>query len=73
MNGRRNTKASRPVRVDDRCRTSPNAPTNEGSRRNIAPVTVATRRSATNPSLTVDITLTNNANSLYGNIFLTEY
>ena len=46
---------------------------NEGSRRNIASVTVAMRRSATNPSLTVDITLTNNASSLYGNIFLTEY
>jgi hypothetical protein len=42
----RSAEASRPVRVADRCRRSPNAPTNEGSRRNIASVTVATRRSA---------------------------
>src|ERR1700723_3491182 len=42
----RSAEASRPVQVANRCRTSPNAPTNEGSRRNIASVTVATRRSA---------------------------
>jgi hypothetical protein len=47
----RSAEASRPVRVADRCRTSPNAPTNEGSRRNIASVTVATTRSATSDAV----------------------
>src|ERR1700677_4788296 len=47
----RSADASRPVGVADRCRTSPNAPTNEGSRRNIASVTVATTRSATSDAV----------------------
>ena len=42
----RSAEASRPVRVVDSCRSSPSAPRNEGSKRNIASVTVETSRSA---------------------------